>query len=111
MDCQETQQTEHEIPSTQFPSEHSLAYNKTTLATGSPHCPYNLTDVKTFAYLKAQLEGGAAMTIAGFALTNANYTQQNQKLSIICAFCAADHRSSNCKNFPDSAAETAFLVA
>ncbi|XP_052245580.1 uncharacterized protein LOC127854555 [Dreissena polymorpha] len=41
----------------------------------SIHCNVNLTDVQKFNYLKAQLEGTAAMTIEGFALTNANYTR------------------------------------
>lgn len=31
-----------------------------------------LTDVQNFGYIKAQLEGAAAMTVEGFALTNAN---------------------------------------
>ncbi|XP_052242090.1 uncharacterized protein LOC127852239 [Dreissena polymorpha] len=41
----------------------------------SIHCNVNLTDVQKFNYLKAQLEGTAAMTVEGFALTNANYTR------------------------------------
>ncbi|XP_045206508.2 uncharacterized protein LOC123558696 [Mercenaria mercenaria] len=39
----------------------------------SVHSNMNLSDVQKFGYLKAQLEGTAAMTVEGFALTNANY--------------------------------------
>ena len=39
----------------------------------SIHSNINLTDEHTFGYLKAQLEGTAAMAVQGFALTNANY--------------------------------------
>ena len=39
----------------------------------SIHLNMNLTDVQKFNYLKSQLEGSAASTIEGFALTNANY--------------------------------------
>jgi len=41
----------------------------------SIHSNGNLTDVQKFGYLKAQLEGAAAMTVERFALTNANYTR------------------------------------
>ena len=37
------------------------------------HLNHTLTAVQKFSYLKAQLQGSAAQTIAGFALTNANY--------------------------------------
>ena len=39
----------------------------------SIHSNINLTDVQKFGYLKAQLEGTAAMIVQGFALTNANF--------------------------------------
>ena len=41
----------------------------------SIHSNSYLTDVQKVGYLKAQLEGSAAMTVEGFALTNANYTR------------------------------------
>ena len=37
------------------------------------HFNCTLTPIQKFSYLKAQLEGSAAQTIAGFSLTNANY--------------------------------------
>ncbi|CAC5421814.1 unnamed protein product [Mytilus coruscus] len=37
------------------------------------HYNSSLTPIQKFSYLKAQLIGSAAQTIAGFALTNANY--------------------------------------
>ncbi|KAH3697554.1 hypothetical protein DPMN_085057 [Dreissena polymorpha] len=37
------------------------------------HSNINLTNVQKFGYLKDQLEGTAAMTVQGFALTNAKY--------------------------------------
>jgi len=39
------------------------------------HLNNHLTDVSKFAYLQSQLEGAAAHTIEGFALTNANYSR------------------------------------
>ncbi|XP_053378517.1 uncharacterized protein LOC123533242 [Mercenaria mercenaria] len=39
------------------------------------HLNPNLSEVQKFNYLKNQLEGSAAQTIHGFALTNANYIQ------------------------------------
>ena len=39
------------------------------------HANPSLTDVQKFAYLQSQLEGNAARVIAGFALTNVNYTR------------------------------------
>ncbi|XP_060591844.1 uncharacterized protein LOC132746639 [Ruditapes philippinarum] len=41
----------------------------------SVHNNPSLTDVQKFSYLKSLLEGDAARTIDGFALTNANYSQ------------------------------------
>ncbi|XP_061173695.1 uncharacterized protein LOC133182864 [Saccostrea echinata] len=37
------------------------------------HCNHTLMPIQKFSYLKAQLRDTAAQTIAGFALTNANY--------------------------------------
>ena len=38
------------------------------------HAKPNLSVIQKFSYLKAQLQGDAARTIAGLPLTEANYT-------------------------------------
>jgi len=55
----------------------------------SIHSNGNLTDVQKFGYLKAQLEGAAAMTVEGFTLTNANYTRAVELLR--------ERNGQNCK--------------
>ena len=59
------------------------------------HSNSHLTGVEKFNYLRAQLDGEAARTISGFALTDANYEQcwkhdlvrSNASLMPICKPC------------------------